>query len=102
MSRGSLSDEATHLKFLTSALEVPFPLQSVANVVDTIYAAFISVTGPSVVKATPVAGGFSVAIPEDFNGQLYAVLTSCNETVTDDTIAAGPAIIRFAEAPLLR
>jgi len=59
----------------------------------TIYAAFISVTGPTFVVATPVAGGFSVTIPKGFNGQSYAVLTSCNETVTDDTTAVGPALI---------
>jgi len=59
----------------------------------TIYAAFISVTGPTFVVATPVAGGFSVTIPAGFSGQSYAVLTNCNETVTDDTIVAGPAII---------
>ena len=64
-----------------------------ASGVATIYAAFISVTGPTFTVATPVPGGFSVTIPEGFYGQSYAVLTSCNETVTDDTIAAGPAII---------
>ena len=59
----------------------------------TIYAAFISVTGPTFAVATPVSGGFSVTVPAGFSGQSYAVLTSCNETVTDDTTAAGPAII---------
>ncbi len=58
-----------------------------------IYAAFIAVTGPTFVPATPVNGGFSVTIPKGFAGQTYAVLTSCNETVSDDTVAAGPAII---------
>ncbi|OBT86596.1 hypothetical protein VE02_05100 [Pseudogymnoascus sp. 03VT05] len=67
-----------------------------ANGVATVYAAFISVTGPTFVKATPVAGGFSVTIPEGFNGQSYAVLTGSNETVTDDTTAAGPAIIEIS------
>lgn len=61
--------------------------------VATVYAAFISVTGPTFVTATPVEGGFEVTIPEGFSGQSYAVLTSCNETVSDDTTAAGPAII---------
>lgn len=59
----------------------------------TVYAAFISVTGPTFAVATPVEGGFSVTIPTGFNGQSYAVLTSCNQTINDDTTAAGPAII---------
>lgn len=63
----------------------------------TIYAAFIAVTGPTFVVATPVDGGFSVTIPTGFNGQSYAVLTGCNETVTDDTTAAGPAVIEVCE-----
>lgn len=61
----------------------------------TIYAAFISVTGPTFVVATPVEGGFSVTIPAGFNGQSYVVLTGCNEVVNDDTVAAGPAIIEI-------
>nr|ODN85434.1 hypothetical protein L203_05050 [Cryptococcus depauperatus CBS 7841] len=58
-----------------------------------VYAAFISVTGPTFVEATAVDGGFSVMIPEGFAGQTYAVLTGCNDTVSDDTIGAGPALI---------
>lgn len=62
---------------------------------QTIYAAFISVTGPTFVVATPVEGGFSVTIPEGFNGQSYVVLTGCKDAVTDETAAAGPAIIEI-------
>lgn len=57
------------------------------------YAAFIAVTGPTFVEATPVDGGFSVEVPEGFAGQTYVVLTGCDKSVTDDTVAAGPAII---------
>ena len=53
-------------------------------------------TGPTFVDATPVDGGFSVEIPEGFKGQSYVVLTSCKESVTDDTVAAGPAIIEVS------
>lgn len=63
--------------------------------------AIVSVTGPTFVEATPIAGGFSVTIP-DFNAQSYAVLSSFNATDTDDSIAAGPAAMRFTNAPLLR
>lgn len=61
-----------------------------------IYAAFIAVTGPTFVEAHPVEGGFEVKIPEGFAGQTYAVLTSCKEGVSDDTTAAGPAIIEIS------
>lgn len=67
----------------------------------TIYAAFISVTGPTFVVATPVRGGFSVTIPKGFSGQSYAVLTNCNTAVTDDTTIAGPAIIEVSSVPVL-
>lgn len=62
----------------------------------TVYAAFIAVTGPTFVEAKPVDGGFQVEIPKGFYGQTYVVLTGCNEAVTDDTVAAGPAIIEIA------
>ncbi|KAK6201813.1 hypothetical protein LQW54_009308 [Pestalotiopsis sp. IQ-011] len=60
-----------------------------------VYAAFIAVTGPTFVEATAVDGGFSVEIPEGFAGQTYAVLTGCNETVSDETVVAGPALIEI-------
>jgi hypothetical protein len=59
----------------------------------TVYAAFIAVTGPTFVTATPVSGGFSVVVPKGFAGQSYVVLTGCKDAATDDTIAAGPAIV---------
>ncbi|KAH8205161.1 hypothetical protein TruAng_000726 [Truncatella angustata] len=61
-----------------------------------VYAAFIAVTGPTFVEATPVDGGFSVEIPEGFKGQTYAVLTGCNEGVSDETVVAGPALIEIS------
>ena len=68
----------------------------VAPAGGAIYAAFIAVTGPTFVPATPVSGGFSVQVPKGFAGQTYAVLTACNDTVNDETVAAGPAIIEIA------
>jgi hypothetical protein len=61
-----------------------------------VYAAFIAVTGPTFVEATAVDGGFTVEIPEGFAGQTYVVLTSCKDAVSDDTVAAGPAIIEVS------
>ncbi|KAH7263028.1 ferritin-like domain-containing protein [Fusarium tricinctum] len=61
-----------------------------------VYAAFIAVTGPTFVEATAVDGGFTVEIPEGFAGQTYVVLTSCKDAVSDDTVAAGPAIIEIS------
>jgi len=60
-----------------------------------LYSAFITITGPIFGTATPVSGGFSIVVPAGVNGQSYAVLTGCNDSVTDDTIAAGPAIIEI-------
>lgn len=67
-----------------------------ANGHADIYAAFISVTGPTFVLAKPVHGGFKVKVPEGFAGQSYVVLTSCKDAVNDDTVAAGPAIIEIS------
>ncbi|KAK0663574.1 hypothetical protein DIS24_g1107 [Lasiodiplodia hormozganensis] len=61
-----------------------------------IYGAFITVTGPVVAEATRVEGGFTVVVPEGVNGQSYVVLTGCKDTVTDDTVAAGPAIVEIS------
>ncbi|KAL8720908.1 MAG: hypothetical protein Q9225_002294 [Loekoesia sp. 1 TL-2023] len=67
-----------------------------------IYAAFITVTGPVFTEATPVDGGFSLTVPTapegtaPIAGQSYVVLTGCNTTVSDDTVAAGPAVVEIA------
>lgn len=68
----------------------------VAEEDTVVYAAFIAVTGPTFVEASPVEGGFEVTIPEGFAGQTYVVLTGCDEGVNDDTVAAGPAIIEIS------
>lgn len=60
-----------------------------------VYAAFIAVTGPTLVEATAVSGGFTVVVPAGFNGQTYVVLTGCKDSVTDNTISAGPAIVEI-------
>lgn len=58
----------------------------------------------NVPRATAVDGGFTVTVPTapkgsaPISGQTYAVLTGCNTTVTDDTVAAGPAV--FEVGPL--
>ncbi|KAM0482557.1 hypothetical protein ACHAPX_003076 [Trichoderma viride] len=66
-----------------------------------IYAAFIAVTGPTFVPAKPVNGGFSLTIPKGFAGQTYVVLTTCKEGVSDETTAAGPAIIEVCPLHVL-
>lgn len=58
-----------------------------------LFGAFMSITGPIFVPATPVTGGYSVVVPPGVSGQTYVVLTACNEKVTDETTAAGPATI---------
>lgn len=63
----------------------------------TLYAAFITVTGPVFVIATPVAGGFNVVVPMGLTGQNYAVITGCNSIVSDETVVAGPALIEITK-----
>ncbi|KAI9805014.1 MAG: hypothetical protein M1833_006317 [Piccolia ochrophora] len=63
--------------------------------VSPLFAAWISVVGPTFVDAVPVDGGFKIQVPEGFNGQSYVVLTGCNTGVSDDTVAAGPALIEI-------
>lgn len=60
-----------------------------------LYGAFITVTGPIFVPATTSGSTYSVTVPKGVCGQSYVVLTACNETVTDDTVAAGPAILEI-------
>jgi len=67
----------------------------VAPASGLVYGAFITVTGPIFVDAKQVAGGFTVVVPEGINGQNYVVITGCNTIVTDDTTAAGPAIVEI-------
>lgn len=58
----------------------------------------------TICSATAVEGGFTVTVPmaeegkAPIAGQTYAVLTGCNTTVTDDTVAAGPAVFEVAAA----
>ena len=59
----------------------------------TVYAAFITVTGPVWAPVTPSDGGYSVTIPNGVEGQSYVVLTSSNDKISDDNIVAGPAIL---------
>ena len=63
-----------------------------------LFGAFMSITGPIFVPATPVSGGYSVTVPAGVSGQTYVVLTACSEKVTDDTTAAGPAIVEVSAA----
>lgn len=58
-----------------------------------LFGALMSITGPIFVPATPVPGGYNVAIPPGVSRQAYVVLTSCNEKVRDETTAAGLAIL---------
>ena len=52
-------------------------------------------------RATAVDGGFSLKVSEapegtaTISGQSYIVLTGCNTTVSDDTVAAGPAVVEI-------
>ncbi|KAI8938482.1 hypothetical protein NX059_004374 [Plenodomus lindquistii] len=62
----------------------------------TVYAAFVTVTGPVFADAKMVDGAYEVVVPMGVAGQSYVVLTSCNTAVTDDTTVAGPAIVEIS------
>jgi hypothetical protein len=88
----------------TITLLTPGSVITAADGKSQIYAAFITVTGPIFAPATATTGGFTVTVPKapegsaPISGQTYVVLTGCNTTVTDDTVAAGPAA--FEVGPL--
>ncbi|KAF2682995.1 hypothetical protein K458DRAFT_478449 [Lentithecium fluviatile CBS 122367] len=63
------------------------------KVEGTVYAAFITVTGPVWGELNVIDGDFEVVVPEGVKGQSYVVLTSCKEGAGDDYIVAGPAIL---------
>ena len=88
-------------------LQTPGYMLKPSDGVSPIYAAFITVAGPVFVNATAVSnsavdgggfvdGGFTLQVPSGIAGQSYVVLTGCNSTVTDDTVAAGPAIVEVS------
>jgi len=80
----------------TILIETPgYSLVSISGDDSPLYAAFITILGPIFVDAVPTDGGFNVVVPDGINGQSYAVLTGCNEAVTDETISAGPVIVEI-------
>ncbi|KAG8528859.1 uncharacterized protein KY384_006548 [Bacidia gigantensis] len=88
----------------TITLLTPDSIVKPADGSSQIYAAFITVTGPVFAPATATDGGFTVTVPTapeggaPIAGQTYAVLTGCNTTVTDETVAAGPAVFEVGPA----
>lgn len=61
-----------------------------------LYGAFVSILGPVFVDLVSVSGGFQVRIPEGIAGQTYFLFSSCKESVSDDTIVAGPVIVEVS------
>ncbi|MDI1490831.1 MAG: hypothetical protein OHK93_002036 [Ramalina farinacea] len=70
---------------------------------EPLYAAFLTLSDPVFAPTTrlPNNGGFNTTVPAapegyaPINGPTYVVLSSCNTTLTDDTIVAGPATIEI-------
>ncbi|KAL8943216.1 MAG: hypothetical protein Q9216_001204 [Gyalolechia sp. 2 TL-2023] len=102
----TLASAPTNPMNITAGTEItlltPGTVVKPADGTSQIFAAFITVTGPVFTEATPVDGGFSLTVPmasegnAPIKGQSYVVLTGCNTTVTDDTVAAGPAILEIS------
>ncbi|KAL8812831.1 MAG: hypothetical protein Q9200_000721 [Gallowayella weberi] len=99
-------DPAKNPKTVTAGtkitLSTPDYTVKAADGKSQIYAAFITVTGRVFTEATPVDGGFTLIVPTapegsaPVSGQSYVVLTGCNTTVTDETTAAGPAVVEVS------
>ena len=62
----------------------------------SLFAAFVTVTGPVFAQVTAVDGGFSAVIPPGVAGQSYLVMTGCKDEVSDATVAAGPLIVEVS------
>jgi hypothetical protein len=84
---------ATSTGTLQTGSQVTLATGSNYKAPSTVYAVFITVTGPVFTPVTPSNSGYSVTVPAGVSGQSYVVLTSSNSTVTDDNIVAGPAIL---------
>lgn len=65
---------------------------------EQLYVCWIAVTGPTCEKASVSKDGKMVmtTVPAGFHGQSYAVLNKCKDTVSDDTVIAGPAAIEVS------
>ena len=63
-----------------------------------VYAAFLTLNGPKIVKTTKTDAGYQAEIPEGLAGQVYMVLVNNASTVSDEATLAGPAIIEVASA----
>lgn len=62
----------------------------------SIYAAFMTVTGPIFSDVQWTDGDkLKTVVPEGINGQSYVILTTSNDAVTDDNTVAGPAIVEI-------
>ena len=61
-------------------------------------AAFITAAGPVWARMSSKGDGmnFQITIPAGVYGQSYLLLSNCNETVTDDTVVAGPAVVEVS------
>jgi hypothetical protein len=85
----------------TITLETKEPVAAEYN--EKFYAAWISVTGPTFVEAKLEHGNmFSTVVPVGFHGQSYVVITKKEDSVTDDVVVAGPAIVEVQGASRMK
>jgi len=63
-----------------------------------LYACFVTVTGPICSEVKVAADDMSVSthVPAGVYGQSYVLLTTSHDSVSDDTVVAGPAIVEIA------
>lgn len=70
-----------------------------ANNETKLYAAWATRSRPGIVFAESVNCSetrFDVQVPKGISGQSYVFLTACNDTLTEETILAGPALMEIA------
>ncbi|KAK3721789.1 hypothetical protein LTR37_002954 [Vermiconidia calcicola] len=73
---------------------------ALANAKVHLAAAFITANGPVWANMTESGDGmnFQVTVPEGVYGQSYLLFSNCNETVSDETVVAGPALVEISKA----
>lgn len=81
----------------TITLKMPGSTPKPKNESNTLHGAFITAAGPVFVNVVSVEAGFNVKVPSGIEGQNYLVFTVYNNSVSDDSVVAGPAIVEIAQ-----
>lgn len=92
----ALTLDAATVEPVPQGTTIKFTVAKGTTVPAEAYIAFPLVTGPVFMKATVSGQTVSAAVPKGADGpagQSYAILTSSNSSLSDDTTIAGPAVV---------